>query len=184
MTDQLALFGPDRQERPSTVETSATISADGEYRYLLGRSWNMDAPRATFVMLNPSTADADMDDATIRKCIGFARLWLCGSIQVANLYAYRATDPDDCMGTDDPVGPENDWHLYKLMTDADRDGGPLIVAWGANARQDRVREVVDLFAMIPPVLQSLRCLGTTKAGHPRHPLYVRYDQPLLPWRPE
>lgn len=133
-----------------------------------------------FVMLNPSTADAEVDDPTIRRCIGFARREGYDALHVLNLYAYRATKPADCFGASDPVGPENDGYLGREFTAAVGAGFPVVVAWGANARSDRVAAVLRL----APHALTLRCLGMTKGGHPRHPLYVHGDQPLVPFTQE
>ena len=86
---------------------SAVISADGKYRYYLRRTVSGGSRIATFIMLNPSTADAQADDPTIRKCIGFCRLWGCGELYVVNLFALRATDPKMIGKTLDPVGTDN-----------------------------------------------------------------------------
>jgi hypothetical protein len=80
--------------RVAEIERTATISDCGRYRYTLGRTWS-DEPPVLFVMLNPSTADADVDDNTISKCIGFAKRWGHGGITVVNLYAWRATNPKE-----------------------------------------------------------------------------------------
>jgi hypothetical protein len=158
---------------------SAIISACGQYRYMLSRPGDMTATRgpALFIMLNPSTADAEMDDPTIRRCRGFAQAWGCGGIQVVNLYALRSTDPAALWEHDDPVGPENDSWLTRLTLAATE----VVCAWGVNAQPSRVREVA---AMLANAGVRLKCLGTTKSGAPRHPLYVRGDQPLIDWSPE
>lgn len=153
---------------------SAIISADGLYRYLLVRQWK--AGRfATFVMLNPSTADGSVDDPTIRRCVGFARSWGCAGIKVLNLYAYRATSPSELWTATDPVGPLNDGYLREHCITANALGWPVVVAWGNNARPERVNEFAGL-----PGTEALHCLGTTKAGSPRHPLYIRADTELRP----
>lgn len=143
------------------AQGTADLSPDGRYRYRLSRTWGP-APLVTFVMLNPSTADGSTDDPTIRRCAGFARSWGYGGLVVANLYAYRATRPADLWQADDPVGPANDEHLRAVFASS----GLVVAAWGAHARPDRVDEVLS-FA--PPLV----ALALTKAGHPRHPLYVR-----------
>lgn len=154
------------------VARSARISADGLYRYRLTRAWG-DGEIAVFVMLNPSTADAAIDDPTIRRCIGFAKTWGMAGIEVVNLYAYRATNPAELWGADDPVGPDNDEFL---TTAAFARPGPLVAAWGVNAKPPRVMEVLSL-----PGFDRLQCLGTTKDGYPRHPLYVRGDTRPQAW---
>lgn len=154
---------------------SAIISPCRLYRYDLGRRWGI-GKTCTFIMLNPSTADADIDDPTIRRCLGFARREDCRALRVVNLFAYRANDPADLIyGGDNPIGPDNLSYLYDAIIEAD---GPLIAAWGAwRGAQDPGGLLARLF---PGLLQ---CLGQTKSGAPRHPLYVRADAPLIPWRP-
>lgn len=176
-TAQLAFdgLGGDREETPPTTLGSAVLSDCGRYRYRLGREW-ADGPTAVFVMLNPSTADALRDDPTIRRCIGYAQRWGCGALMVANLYAWRATDPADLWTTEDSVGPENDAHLCAAVTIAAESGGPLVAAWGANARQDRIDAVLAL-----PGMDRLAALAVTKSGQPRHPLYLKADLSPQPW---
>ncbi|CDY79414.1 hypothetical protein BGLT_02195 [Caballeronia glathei] len=132
-------------------------------------------PHAMFLMLNPSTADATLDDPTIRRCRSFAAAWGMDGITVANLYALRSTDPAGLWLHADPIGPENDDHLYELAVTH----GRVVCAWGANARADRVAAVVHLLRHAGA---QLTCLGTTKSGAPRHPLYVRGDQPLMEFK--
>lgn len=174
MSQQPALFGPE-PETPPTVLGSAILSDCDRYRYLLGREWG-DGPTAVFVMLNPSTADALHNDPTIRRCIRYAQDWGCGALMVANLYAWRATDPSELWAAEDPVGPENDAHLYAAAQIAAESGGPLVGAWGANARLDRIAAVLAL-----PGMDRLTALAVTKAGQPKHPLYLRADLVPQPW---
>ncbi|WP_027947183.1 DUF1643 domain-containing protein [Amycolatopsis taiwanensis] len=161
MSEPLPLFAEE-------VQKSAVISPCGTYRYELTRRWS-DGPPVGWVMLNPSTADANLDDPTIRRCIAFAKAWGYGGIVVRNLYALRATDPRELDRHSEPIGPDNDAHLARCV------GEPLtIVAWGARGG-DRGREVLGLLASrgVRPHL-----LATTGDGQPRHPLYLRAD--LLP----
>jgi hypothetical protein len=133
-----------------------------------------------FVMLNPSTADASVDDPTIRRCVGFAASWSCTELIVVNLYAYRATDPSELLGLAAPVaaGPDNDWHVREEVGNALAVSGVVVAAWGAHEaarwghRGELRRWLHD---------QGARCLGTTKGGAPRHPLYLRRDAALQPW---
>jgi hypothetical protein len=119
-------------------------------------------------MLNPSTADATLDDPTIRRCIGFSKAWGRNALTVCNLYALRATDPADLWKSDDPIGPENDLHLLNSFGDL------IVCAWGANAKLARVEHVCRLLNGSAPLM----CLGTTNAGAPRHPLYIAGATPL------
>lgn len=162
-------------DRYPTVQSGAHLSACGTYRYELLRRWG-DGLSLRFVMLNPSTADATVDDPTIRRCVGFARREGFSALTVLNLYAYRSTDPKALLTCPAPIGPVNDDVLWRHLTCARAVRTPVVAAWGTNARPERVRRVLEL---VPGVAWS--CLGTTKEGHPRHPLYVRGDQPLVPF---
>lgn len=162
----------------NVVSRSAEISPCGRYRYMLHRAatrWTIPTHRAiAFCMLNPSIADATLDDPTIRRCRGFAERWGCNGLVVVNLYALRSTQPRLLRDHPDPVGPDND----QWIRAAARDCGNVVCAWGTNARAERVRHVVEI---IRSAGASLLCIGTTKDGHPRHPLYARCDAPLVPW---
>lgn len=163
------------------THTDAILSDDGRYRYWLSRRWQRHGPLATFVMLNPSTADATQDDPTIRRCIGFAKRWGLSGIAVVNLYALRSTDPSGLWLVDDPVGAENDGHIEAAAAIAYAHDAPLIASWGANARPDRVAEVVQLHGM-----DRLTALGVTLAGAPKHPLArglhrIPDDARPVPW---
>ena len=159
-----------------SATAGAVLSEDGTYRYHLWRQWGPDGcERVVFVMLNPSTADATVDDPTIRRCIGFARREGMDRLDVVNLYAYRATNPDDLLVAPDPVGPENYWHLQRVIHAA-----PMVVAaWGAwrDSRRD-----CPPMPNVLAIAGHMHCLGTTKSGAPRHPLYVKGDQPFIPYR--
>ncbi len=158
-----------------TAPTSAVISDCGQYRYQLGRQWHDRKPLIGFVMLNPSTADAEADDPTIRKCLAFARAMDGGGILVGNLFALRSTDPDELLTHPGPIGPENNEHLQIIRQRCPR----IIVAWGNHRAVSRnplrVRIALDL-------LGDVECLGTTKDGSPRHPLYRSGSMKPIPYR--
>lgn len=158
----------------------ARFSPDGLYRYTLGRRWSPDptAGAAVFVMLNPSTADAQQDDPTIRRCIGFAKAFGCGGLHVVNLYAFRATRPADLWKADFPVGAENDAILGETFRAAAEEDRPVIAAWGANAQPARAGFIAGLARSQGLVLHAL---GTTKSGAPRHPLYLPATSVPTPW---
>jgi hypothetical protein len=147
----------------------AEFSDCGTYRYALWRTWNAIQPGVLFVGLNPSTADATTDDPTIRRCIGFAKRWGYGGITMANVFAYRATDPREMtvLAEKRAIGPENDAHLASLAESASF----VVAAWGAHlrGRAEREAEVLRLLG------DDVWCLGRTVDGHPRHPLYIRGD---------
>lgn len=149
------------------MDRGATFSDDRMYRYRLWRVWNPGRPRMTFVMLNPSTADENVDDPTVRRCMDFAMRWGWGSLDVLNIFALRATDPHELMKHSKlaAVGPDNDWHLGNIE-------GECVVAWGNwGALYDRGDEVRRM-------LRTARCFGVTGRGEPRHPLYLRNDSEL------
>ena len=158
------------------MQRSAILDDTGDYRYTLGRTWNSDAGRVLFVMLNPSKADANIDDATIRRCRGFASRWGKGGIVVGNLFALRSTDPKGLFGHRDPVGPENDEHLKRLAGECEL----VVAAWGNSAssvpafktRQEFVKELLR---------GRMHCLGTNKDGTPKHPVRLAADTPLQPF---
>jgi hypothetical protein len=155
--------------------SSAILSPDGLYRYRLTRTWG-NGPMATFLMCNPSKADALLNDPTIVRCREFAKSWGCGGMRVGNAYGLRSTDPNGLWLAPDPVGPKNDAHLTNLAASAWSQGWPLVAAWGVNVKPDRVAQVLAL-----PGMDALQCLGVTKSGAPRHPLYLRSDSVLRPW---
>jgi hypothetical protein len=130
-----------------------------------------------FVMLNPSTADADNDDPTIRRCMSFARRDGYVGIVVINLYAFRATSPAVMLAEPAAFGPENEFHLKKMAIEAAAYPVPIVCAWGTHGTNGQV-------AALSMRNQGARlvCLGVTKDGHPRHPLYVKGDQPLVPFQ--
>lgn len=147
------------------MRKSAVISECGKYRYSLKRIWGESLPLLVFVMLNPSTADAEQDDPTIRKCIGFAKLWGYGGIVVVNIYAYRATDPRELWKCFDPVGDKNNYHIQ-----IECNGRDVVCAWGSDkAHQKRGRKVLSIIAA-----KRIDCIKTSAAGYPCHPLYLSH----------
>lgn len=141
---------------------AAEFSPCRRWRYVLRRAWSNGPRHALFIMLNPSTADETNDDPTIRRCISFAKTWGMDRLTVCNIFAYRSTDPYVLSTLDDPIGPENDRFIHLCYSEAQ----VRVAAWGVHgALQDRG-------AAVASACPALDCLGTTKDGHPRHPLYV------------
>lgn len=190
------------------VAKGAEISACGTYRYRLWREWRLHPlpaqwdmwaendgtaivdgaghqlgePKAcVFIMLNPSTADGDEDDPTIRRCVGFAQAWGYDRLEVINLFAYRATDPKALLTLthdQDSVGVFNQ-RAFNSVLFGGYPLGIIICAWGAHGAHLGQDETAlgwlgnhERFA-----------LGLTKNGHPRHPLYVKADATLVEFRP-
>lgn len=155
---------------------TAIFSPCGTWRYRLERPAEGPGAPIAFVMLNPSTADAERDDATIRRVRALARGFGRGRIVVANLYALRARDPKALRAHPDPVGPENAAHLAALAAE----GGDVVCAWGAHADPARAAATTALLVRAGARLWHL---GPTKSGAPRHPLYVERGVRLLPYAP-
>jgi len=161
----------------SDLFTRSGAVIEGEYRYLLERTWDEDRPPVAFIMLNPSTADAHTDDPTIRRCVGFARRWGAGGIRVTNLFAYRATDPSVLKTAPDPAGEHCNDHIIIASSLALR----VVVAWGRHgAYRQRGEEVLDLLSR--EAGYDCFCLGVNADGSPKHPLYVPNDAPLQMYR--
>ena len=133
-------------------------------------------------MLNPSTADADVLDPTLRRCRGFAHRAGYSGMVIANVFAYRATDPSELEDVGDPVGPENLQWVVRAAVEASQ----VVVGWGANRLANGHRSEPRAASNLADHLLSLKiplyCLGVTKDGSPRHPLYVRSDQRIQVWR--
>lgn len=179
---ELGLFTDSQAGDPQ----GAFLSDDGLYRYLLWRTEVLDTPitiamTVMFLMLNPSTADASKDDPTIRKVRGFTRKLGFARSFVANLYAWRATKPDDLRKTSSPIGELND----AFIMNAAKRSSIIIPAWGTNHmkvdRGKRARQVVDMLEAAGHRLHHLSTL--TDDGHPRHPLYLPYESYLTHWSP-
>lgn len=158
--------------------SGAILSDDGVYRYALTRQWSPGKVCA-WVMLNPSTADAHEDDATIRRCIGFSKAWGFGGLTVVNLFAYRATDPReldrlDREGIVSIIGPGNDEYIAAAARDR-----LTVLAWGAHPLvRLRAQPVIDL---VTDSGATVACLGLTARGHPLHP--VRLPKSRVPLNP-
>ncbi|HZL19866.1 MAG TPA: DUF1643 domain-containing protein [Polyangia bacterium] len=157
--------------------SGAYLSPCRTWRYCLTRDVDPMLGEGTvaFVGLNPSTADETQDDPTIRRCIRFARDWGYARLKMVNLYAFRTTHPYVLKavaesGTD-IVGPENDHTLALVFGGSDL----IVAAWGVHAETERVAQITD------DGRWPLHCLGLTRDGAPRHPLYMRADSKPIPF---
>ena len=153
----------------------ADFSADRKYRYVLRRKIGSSGRRVVFIMLNPSIADEVRTDPTVRRCVGFARRWGFGALEVVNLFALVSTDPNGLHAADDPVGPGNDAAIRSALSSADR----VVLAWGNNGlwRRDRADAVIEMARNAGTPC----CFGMTKEGAPRHPLRLSYKAALTPF---
>lgn len=155
-------------------ESSAKFSDDGLYRWELTRRWGT-GPALMFVSLNPSTADGRHDDQTIRRDKCFARRLGYSAFHALNLYGWRATDPGELAGVEDPIGPENDAYLDRAAAQHDL----IVFAWGAKADATRARAVATrLWGICRETGGAVACFGWTVEGQPRHPSRLAKDTPL------
>ncbi|MEM9433727.1 MAG: DUF1643 domain-containing protein [Pseudomonadota bacterium] len=155
--------------------STAVYSPCERYRYTLTRIWDANGPKIAFVMLNPSTATEMQNDPTVERCERRARSLGFGAFRVCNIFAWRDTDPFQMRKAHDPVGPANDAAILEAQTWSD----VLLCAWGTHgAHRDRGPEVVELLRAANAPLHHL---GLSKAGHPKHPLYISYAQQPELW---
>lgn len=156
----------------------AIISDCGTYRYRLEREVADVGQTYAFFGVNPSTADAETDDATVRKWRGFCERWGAGRFIVGNVFAYRATDVGELSHALDPVGPENRAQVLKIIGDADI----LVPCWGdrAKVRNRALRHYFDrLGILLMGSGKPVKCFGLTKGGDPKHPLMLGYSTHLV-----
>ncbi len=155
---------------------SAIISPCGKYRYWLSREGDASKRPVAFIMLNPSTADASKDDATIRKCRTFAK---GAPFVVVNLFAFRATKPADMLAADDPIGPDNERYI-DWIAQGDYD---IIFAHGVmtSPEMQSIARYTWLLIRNADPTRKMYCLGVTKDHYPRHPLYLANDTARVPF---
>jgi len=147
----------------------AVFSADNKYRYTLSRIWDEDIPALLFIMLNPSTADSEKDDPTIRRLIHFTTSWGYGGFYVVNLYAFCSTDPNELNYAEDPVGEENLVYIQTMIERVEK----VVYAWG-----NRRKEPKWLYDLV----KTPYCIDISKKGIPKHPLYLKKELGLQPYR--
>jgi hypothetical protein len=164
----------------SGVSGTAVISACERYRTELTRDLDPSNRRPLLVCgLNPSTATAEADDATIRKVSKFAARWGCGRLVMVNAYDYRTSDPDEMFRVARQgvtiATPQNEATLRRLVEATRAADGITLVAWGRRIQPGRQSELVSLFG------NGTSCLGHNKDGSPVHPLYQRDDAAPVRW---
>lgn len=149
---------------------NAVISPDSKYRYALSRVWDIKLKVCVFIGLNPSIADADIDDPTIRRCVNFARGWGCGSLIMLNLFAYRATDLNEMLAAPNPSGESSTLAIKEFVNPHDL----IICAWG-NHGTHLGRNKYIKWLLTEQGCHDLWALEVNKSGQPKHPLYVKSD---------
>jgi len=164
-----------RTHQKGDAASTAVYSDCEAYRYTLTRTWDPEGRRALFVMLNPSTATEVQNDPTVERCERRARALGFGAFRVTNIFAFRATDPRVMRAAGDPVGPANDAAIADSAPWADQ----IICAWGTHGEHQNRGPTVE--ALLRATGQPLWHLGLSKAGHPKHPLYIAYSQQPQRW---
>ncbi|WP_371156688.1 DUF1643 domain-containing protein [Jannaschia sp. 2305UL9-9] len=165
-----------RSHLKGDAPSTATYSDDEAYRYDLTRVWDEQGRRVAFVMLNPSTATELSNDPTVERCERRARALGFGAFRVTNIFAWRATDPKDMRAQADPVGgAANDAAIRDAALWADA----TVCAWGTHGAHLNRGPAVE--RLLRETGQPLFHLGLSKAGHPKHPLYIGYAVQPQPW---
>jgi len=164
-----------RHHTDETATSWATYSPCETYRYALTRVWDAGGRKVSFVMLNPSKATEVANDPTVGRCENRARALGFGAFQVTNIFAWRDTDPRKMRAASDPVGPANDRAILDGAAWADH----VIAAWGTHGAHLGRGPQVE--ALLRQTGQPLYHLGLSKAGHPKHPLYIAYTQQPEVW---
>ncbi|MCF3595344.1 DUF1643 domain-containing protein [Rhodobacteraceae bacterium LMO-12] len=164
-----------RTHTKGDAPSTAVYSACEAYRYSLTRIWDAGGRKALFIMLNPSTATEVQNDPTVERCERRARALGFGAFRVTNIFAWRDTDPRKMRAAADPVGPGNDAAIIESCPWADQ----IIAGWGTHgAHRERGADVERL---LRETGREVFHLGLTKAGHPKHPLYIAYSQQPERW---
>ena len=153
------------------IKKSAVFSPCRTYRYTLTRTWELNQKSVLFIGLNPSTADENNDDPTIRRCIHYATKWGFGGLVMVNLFAFRATLPKNLMKTSFPVGEDNNLFIIN----AHKKTKMVLAVWGNNGNfLNRDQEVLEL-------ISNPMCLNINKSGQPAHPLYQKIEATPKPF---
>ncbi|RMA66554.1 DUF1643 domain-containing protein [Ulvibacter antarcticus] len=152
------------------IDSSATFSDDRVYRYALWRIWDSNLPIVNIIGLNPSTANENINDPTMRRCISFSKSWGYGGFYMTNLFAFRTPYPKELLKVDEPIGKKNDFWIMEIANKADK----VVLAWGVNGdfhmRNERVIKMLN---------RKVYCIDKTKYGHPKHPLYLKSNLELI-----
>ena len=144
----------------------ATFDQDRRHRYVLWRIWDRDLPMVMVIGLNPSTANEDTDDPTVRRCRGFARDWGYGGLWMCNLFSFCTANPKELFGNTDPLARENSLVLKVVR----RKVNVAVVAWGNQGA--KVMQWRQWPERVVEMLAPVHCLGVTGEGQPKHPLYL------------
>jgi hypothetical protein len=158
------------------TQKGAVISEDGKYRYQLWRIWDESKPLILFMMLNPSTADADKDGLSIRRCINFAKDWGAGGFYVGNLCAFRSSNPKDLLKESDPIG-ENTHHIAEMV----KKTMLVVCAWGNSPVVKKIFTKGNEMIIFNYLQANLFYIELSQDGTPKHPLYLRKELEPKQW---
>lgn len=161
------------EEELRNVKSDIFISDCGNYKYWLTKEWDKDLPRVMYIILNPTTADSEIDNQTLKKCIGFAKGWGYGSVEVFNLFSYITKDLNilkniiEENGEEAAIGPENDEWIKIAVEKADL----IVLAWGNKGEEfrDRTEKILNILKG-----KKVKCLGKTAKKQPRNPRTLAY----------
>lgn len=158
---------------------SAVLSECGKYRFRLEREVGMEGPTFAYFGVNPSTADAMIDDATVRKWTGFTKVYGGRRFIVGNVFAYRATDVRELRSVADHRTADNAAHIQQIAADADI----LVPCWGAISKVtgDLHHHFVALRDLLRGTGKPVMAFGLTADGSPKHPLMLGYSTQLIDW---
>jgi hypothetical protein len=158
-------------------QETAVFSPCRTWRYVLRRRW-APGPVVAFILLNPSTADEDENDPTVTRCIDFAKRWGFAGLVLGNIFALCATDPAELYEHANPIGPDNDDWLDKIVAEAE---GCVVLGWGMHGdHMDRGARVLSQLPRYNADI-AMKAFVRTKGGQPGHPLYIPADRELQDW---
>lgn len=163
----------------SQYRVSAILDDTKQYRYHFSCEWGDGGRFVTFVMLNPSIGNQEQEDATLKKCVTYAKKWGYDGLNVVNLFAYISTEPKNLRRQIDPVGPDNNRHVLETVQNSER----VIAAWGQSIKtafvKKRIQETLELLSSVDVYTLDLTVCGE----FPKHPLYLRGDLTPKLFRP-
>ncbi|RKD75223.1 hypothetical protein ATL39_0921 [Sinobaca qinghaiensis] len=165
---------PWKSDEKVTVIFDNENQNDRTYRYSLKCIWDDQKDIVTFIMLNPSVADADLCDPTLKRCMNFSKSWGYGGMNILNLYALISTNPKGLKLHNDPIGPENDKHLFEALKNTDK----IVLACGQSYKGVKNR-ITNIMSLIND--QEIYCIDTTVKNIPKHPLYLKGNSVLKPY---
>ena len=156
------------------MQRGAILSSCKKHRLQLWREWNSNLPKVLFIMLNPSTADHEQDDPTLRRCMDFAKQWGYGGLYIGNLYSFRAADPRTLLKVSKFSHRDNYKHISTMAQQCQL----LVCAWG---NYPIIKKLGTPLNILKQLNQKLHCIALSKTGTPKHPLYLKKSLTPIPF---